>query len=71
MLTMKNRFKNFVSKLVKDRSGEGFVDVAIKILIVVVIGAAILAIMNVAMPSLFQNLIEKISSELTGINILP
>ena len=71
MLTMKNRFKNFVSKLVKDRSGEGFVDVAIKILIVVVIGAAILAIMNVAMPNLFQSLIEKISSELTGINILP
>ena len=71
MLTMKNRFKNFVSKLVKDRSGEGFVDVAIKILIVVVIGAAILAIMNVAMPNLFQSLIEKISNELTGINILP
>ena len=70
-MAKKNRFKNFVSKLVKDCSGEGFVDVAIKILIVVVIGAAILAIMNVAMPSLFQNLIEKISSELTGINILP
>jgi hypothetical protein len=71
MLTLKNRFKNLVSKLVKDRSGEGFVDVAIKILIVVVIGAAILAIMNAAMPSLFQDLINKISSQLTGITILP
>lgn len=54
-----------------DKKGEGFVDVALKILIVVVIGAAILAIMNAAMPSLFQNLIDKISSELTGIDILP
>ena len=71
MLTLKNRCKKFVSKLVKDRSGEGFVDVAIKILIVVVIGAAILAIMNAAMPNLFQGLIDKISSELTGIAILP
>lgn len=54
-----------------DKKGEGFVDVALKILIVVVIGAAILLIMNAAMPSLFQNLIDKISSELTGIDVLP
>ena len=71
MKTLKNRVKNLASKLVKDRSGEAFVDVAIKILIVVVIGAAILAIMNVAMPGLFQGLIDKISSQLTGITILP
>ena len=71
MLTLKNRFKSFVSRLAKDRSGEAFVDVAIKILIVVVIGAAILAIMNVAMPGLFQGLIDKISGALTGITILP
>jgi uncharacterized oligopeptide transporter (OPT) family protein len=71
MHTMKNRFKNLVSKLAKDRSGEAFVDMALKILIVVVIGAAILAIMNAAMPGLFQGLIDKISSQLTGITILP
>jgi len=43
----------------------------LKILIVVVIGAAVLLIMNTAMPNLFQGLIDKISGELTGINILP
>ena len=54
-----------------DTKGEGFIDVALKILIVVVIGAAILSIMNAAMPSLFQNLIDKIAGELTGIDIMP
>lgn len=43
----------------------------LKILIVVIIGAAILLIMNAAMPDLFQNLINKISGELTGVNVLP
>lgn len=43
----------------------------LKILIVVVIGAAVLLIMNTAMPALFQDLIDKISGELTGINVLP
>lgn len=66
MRKLKNKVKNFIT----DRSGEGFVDVAIKILIVVVIGAAILLIMEAAMPSLFQNLIDKISSELTNIDII-
>ena len=71
MKTLKNNIKKFVSRLAKDRSGEAFVDVALKILIVVVIGAAILAIMNAAMPTLFQGLIDKVSGTLTGINILP
>ena len=44
---------------------------AMKILIVVVIGAAILAIMNVAMPDLFQSLIDKISGELNNVTVLP
>ena len=44
---------------------------AMKILIIVVIGAAILAIMNTAMPTLFHNLIDKVSSQITGITILP
>jgi Flp pilus assembly pilin Flp len=65
------KVKNLFNRFVKDQSGEGFLDVAMKILIVVVIGAAILLIMNTAMPSLFQGLIDKISSELTGISVLP
>ncbi len=67
MLKIKNTVKRFVS----EKKAEGFLDVAMKILIVVVIGAAILLIMNAAMPDLFQNLINKISGELTGINVLP
>lgn len=67
MLKIKNTLKSFVS----ERKAEGFLDVAMKILIVVVIGAAILLILNAAMPDLFQNLINKISGELTGVNVLP
>ena len=63
--------KMMVNRFFKDQSGEGFLDVAMKILIVVVIGAAVLLIMNTAMPALFQDLIDKISGELTGINVLP
>jgi hypothetical protein len=44
--------------------------VAMKILIVVVIGATILAIINTVKPNLFQGLIDKISTELTGIDIV-
>jgi ABC-type lipoprotein release transport system permease subunit len=67
LLKIKNTAKRFIS----DRKAEGFLDVAFKILIVVVIGAAILVIMNAAVPGLFQGLINKISSSLTGITILP
>lgn len=67
MLKIKNTVKRFVS----EKKAEGFLDVAMKILIVVVIGAAILLILNAAMPDLFQNLIDKISGELTGVNVLP
>ena len=67
MLKIKNTVKRFIS----EKKAEGFLDVAMKILIVVVIGAAILLILNAAMPDLFQNLIDKISSDLTGVNVLP
>jgi hypothetical protein len=67
MLKIKNKIKHFIS----DKKGEAFLDVAMKILIVVVIGAAILVILNVAVPNLFQNLIAKISDSITGINVLP
>jgi len=67
MLKIRNSIKRFVT----EKKAEGFLDVAMKILIVVVIGAAILLILNAAMPDLFQNLIDKISGELTGVNVLP
>ena len=35
------------------------------------IGAAVLLILNAAVPNLFSGLIEKISGELTGISVLP
>jgi hypothetical protein len=63
------KIKNLFNRFITDQRGEGFLDVAMKILIVVVVGAAILAIMNAAMPNLFQNLIDKVSSTLTGISI--
>lgn len=65
------KIKNTVKRFVADRKAEGYLDVAMKILIVVVLGAAILVILNAAVPTLFSGLIEKISSELTGINVLP
>ena len=67
MLKVKNTVRRFIS----DRKAEGFLDLAFKILIVVVIGAAILLILNAAVPNLFSGLIHKISGELTGINVLP
>ena len=82
MISMKSRFTKALETrisalrrnalaLTTDQSGEGYLDMAMKILIIVVIGAAILAIMNTAMPTLFQNLIDKVSSQITGITILP
>ena len=65
------KVKNMLKKFVIEQTGEGFLDVAMKILIVVVIGAAVLLIMNTAMPNLFSGLIERVSSELTGIDVLP
>jgi hypothetical protein len=68
---MLKNIKNTVKRFVSDKKAEGFLDVAFKILIVVVIGAAILVIMNAAIPDLFQGLIDKISNSLTGVTILP
>ena len=82
MISMKSRFTSAMNariaalrkdmqNLNTDQSGEGYLDMAMKILIIVVIGAAILAIMNTAMPNLFQSLIDKVSSQINGITILP
>lgn len=67
MLKVKNTIRRFVS----EKKAEGFLDVAFKILIVVVIGAAVLIILDAAVPNLFTGLIDKISGELTGIDVLP
>lgn len=45
--------------------GEGYLDVLIKILITVIIGAALLALMRVAIPELFNDIINKIKSVFT------
>jgi hypothetical protein len=65
------KVKNIIRRFVSEKKAEGFLDVAMKILIVVVIGAAVLLILNAAVPNLFSGLIEKISGELTGISVLP
>ncbi|HBG22480.1 MAG TPA: hypothetical protein DDW83_04395 [Peptococcaceae bacterium] len=65
------KIKKVIKRFVSEKKAEGFLDVAMKILIVVVIGAAVLLILNTAVPDLFTGLIEKISSELSGINVLP
>lgn len=65
------KIKNTIKRFVADKKAEGFLDVAMKILIVVVIGAAVLLILNAAVPNLFSGLIDKISSELTGVDVLP
>ncbi len=65
------KIKNTIRRFAADQKAEGFLDVAMKILIVVVIGAAVLLILNAAVPNLFQDLIDKISGELTGIDVLP
>ncbi len=71
MKSLTKRIRRTFRNLMSDRRGEGFLDLAMKILIVVVIGAAILLILNAAMPNLFQNLIDKIAGELTNVNVLP
>lgn len=47
------------------KSGEGYLDVLIKILITVIIGAALLALMRVVIPELFNDIINKIKSVFT------
>ena len=58
-----NRAKMISVTMVK--SGEGYFDVLIKILITVIIGAALLALMRVAIPELFNDIIDKIKNVFT------
>ena len=78
MKKITNRMNQFYTRalvtanqLAYDRSGEGYLDLAMRILITVVLGAAILAILNTAVPSLFSNMINKISQEWNNVTILP
>ena len=57
-------------QMVRDESGEAYLDMAMKILITVVVGAAILAIMRDAIPQLFADLIGRVSAEIDRITIL-
>ena len=45
---------------IQSDAGEGFVDVLVKMLIVVVVGAVLLAIMRTAVPQLFTDMLTKI-----------
>lgn len=58
-------------RMVWDESGEAYLDMAMKILITVVVGAAILAIMRDAIPQLFADLIGRVSAEIDRITIIP
>ena len=57
--------------MLRDESGEAYLDMAMKILITIVVGAAILAIMRNTIPQLFADLIGKISAEINSITIIP
>ena len=58
-------------RMLRDESGEAYLDMAMKILITIVVGAAILAIMRNTIPQLFADLIGKISAEINSITIIP
>ena len=47
------------------KSGEGYLDVLIKILITVILGAALLGLLRVAIPDLFNDIINKIKTVFT------
>ena len=54
------RFRGLWTGYIKDQRGEGFIDVLVKMLIVVVVGAVLLTIMRAAIPSMFEDMMTKI-----------
>ena len=60
MLKMRATFKKVRQSFIAKEEGEGFVDVLVKMLIVVIVGAALLAIMQTAIPGLFSSMIDKV-----------
>ena len=58
---MRNKLiKNFSEKIIYSQSGEGYIDVLVKILITVVLGALLLGLLKLAIPDVFDSLIDKI-----------
>ena len=49
-----------MQRFIREDAGEGFIDVLVKMLIVVVIGAVLLAIMRQAIPQLFTDMLTRI-----------
>ena len=60
MVKMKRAVRTFMRRLAREEAGEGFVDVLVKMLIVVVVGAVLLTIMRTAVPQLFTDMLTKI-----------
>lgn len=61
MLKAVSMEKGSVNRLVKmlaDTRGDGYVSVAMKILIAVVLGAAVLAVLNAAIPTLITDIVN-------------
>jgi len=46
--------------LIQDEKGEGYVDVLVKILITVVLGALLLVLLQLAIPDIFTLLIDRV-----------
>lgn len=65
MKDMVCRQKNRLKRLMVPRNGEGYLDVLIKILITVILGAALLGLLQIAIPDLFNDIIDKIKSVFT------
>lgn len=64
--TLKTNFiVSTTAQPLRNNRGEGFLDVAMKVLIVVLIGGVVLGVLNAAVPGLFTSLIARITSELT------
>lgn len=59
------RIRNRVANSLYNQKGEGYIDVLVKILITVVLGSLLLGLLKLAIPDIFQVLIEKIKGTIT------
>ena len=59
-----------IKAFLKQKSGDSsFLDVAIKVLIVVVIGGSILLVLSTTMPDLFGNVMDKVQEGIDGVDL--
>lgn len=66
---MMRRFKGVkkeMTELLRDKTGDGYVDVLIKILIAVGIGVAVYAVLNALIPGAIETLVQNAITQLTG-----